>query len=168
MHPVLLFSCLVFALPSWADPSTRMHTHLTIEQAEEISYFCICTVNGLSLKTEWSPLHPWYSKTTYSSHKLHWCQCVRAKQNTYITCKHGIHTSCGISKFTHVVVHQGTHTNCVPCMHEHTYAYKYTRTKTFLQHSAATSLHALENQPGKNQLLDHLPIQAKTRISCPA
>jgi hypothetical protein len=50
MHPVLLFSCLAFALASRADhdPSTHMHTHLTIQpepgtEAEEISSFCICT-----------------------------------------------------------------------------------------------------------------------------
>jgi hypothetical protein len=36
------------------------------------------------------------------------------------------------------------------------YAYKYTGTKTFTQHPAATSLHALENQPGRNPLLDRL------------
>ncbi len=80
-----------------------------------------------------------YSKTCYSSHIFRWCTCVLTQQNLYITCAHGMPTSCGISEFIHAFPLQGTHIHCVPCMHT-----KYTRTNTFMQHSAATCLHALE------------------------
>ncbi len=43
--------------------------------------------------------------------------CISTKQNTYNTCTHGTHTSCGKLKFTHYFTSQCAHTHCVPCMH---------------------------------------------------
>jgi hypothetical protein len=56
-------------------------------------------------------------KDNYSSHMLCCWQCVRTKQNTYNTCTHGIHTSCGIPNFTHYFAFQCVHTHCVSCVH---------------------------------------------------
>ena len=81
-------------------------------------------------------------------------------QNTYITCAHGIHTSCGISKFTHKFALQGTHIHRVPCMHAsmHTNILELKRLRSTLpQHSTMHSKVDLENRLiGQNQALQLL------------
>jgi hypothetical protein len=60
MHPVLLFSCLVFALASWADPSTHMHTHLTLEPKDRSrrKLFLVLTLTlTLTLSLFINPFH---------------------------------------------------------------------------------------------------------------
>jgi hypothetical protein len=72
-------------------------------------------------------------RNNYSSHIFCNCTCVRTKQNAFMRTR--LHTSCRMSKSTQAFLLQGKNIHCVPCMHT-----KYTRPKTFTQHSAATIL----------------------------